>query len=390
MKNKETQKMMLIVIGNLFLVFVGIGLVIPVMPTFKSEMHLSGQTMGYLTAAYAMSQLICSPVAGRLSDLFGRKRMIVIGMVIFSLSEFLFGMGTTVPALYVSRILGGLSAALIFPSVMAFVADITTLEERPKAMGWVSGAISGGFIIGPGIGGFLGDISMRLPFYVAGILGLVGFLFALVMLKEPKRIETVTEDGPKTSLKEVILMPALTFPFFIILINAFGLAAFESIYSIYVDINYGFSVRDIAVVITVSGVLALIVQIVFFDAIVRKIGEIGLIRLCLAVSAVFVLAIVFAKGYWGVLISTFVIFLAFDLIRPAITTFLSKHAGENQGSVSGVNSALTSVGNIVGPILSGTLLDVNSHYPYYVVVVILTITFMLTMIWNSKAKVKTN
>ncbi|CAM3209928.1 MFS transporter [Vagococcus fessus] len=390
MKNKETQKMMLIVIGNLFLVFVGIGLVIPVMPTFKSEMHLSGQTMGYLTAAYAMSQLICSPVAGRLSDLFGRKRMIVIGMVIFSLSEFLFGMGTTVPALYVSRILGGLSAALIFPSVMAFVADITTLEERPKAMGWVSGAISGGFIIGPGIGGFLGDISMRLPFYVAGILGLVGFLFALVMLKEPKRIETVTEDGPKTSLKEVILMPALTFPFFIILINAFGLAAFESIYSIYVDINYGFSVRDIAVVITVSGVLALIVQIVFFDAIVRKIGEIGLIRLCLAVSAVFVLAIVFAKGYWGVLTSTFVIFLAFDLIRPAITTFLSKHAGENQGSVSGVNSALTSVGNIVGPILSGTLLDVNSHYPYYVVVVILTITFMLTMIWNSKAKVKTN
>ncbi|MDF0479307.1 MFS transporter [Vagococcus sp. PNs007] len=388
MKNKETQKMMLIVIGNLFLVFVGIGLVIPVMPTFKSEMHLSGQTMGYLTAAYAMSQLICSPVAGRLSDLFGRKRMIVIGMIIFSLSEFLFGMGTTVPALYVSRVLGGLSAALIFPSVMAFVADITTLEERPKAMGWVSGAISGGFIIGPGIGGFLGDISMRLPFYVAGILGLVGFLFALVMLKEPKRIETVTEDGPKASLKEVILTPALTFPFFIILINAFGLAAFESIYSIYVDINYGFSVRDIAVVITVSGVLALIVQIVFFDAIVRKIGEIGLIRLCLAVSAVFVLAIVFAKGYWGVLISTFVIFLAFDLIRPAITTFLSKHAGENQGSVSGINSALTSVGNIVGPILSGTLLDVNSHYPYYVVVVILTITFMLTMIWNTKTKVK--
>ncbi|WEG73762.1 MFS transporter [Vagococcus intermedius] len=381
MKTKETKRMLLIVISNLFMVFLGIGLVIPVMPTFMHQMSLSGQTMGYLVAAYAMAQLVFSPIAGRLSDLFGRKRMIVIGMVIFALSEFIFGIGHVVSLLYLSRILGGLSAALIFPSVMAFVADITTLEERPKAMGWVSGAVSGGFIIGPGIGGFLGDISTRLPFYVAAILGLVGFIFAFIFLKEPEH-EEASEEVAKTSLKEVILTPALTFPFLIILINAFGLAAFESIYSIYVDLNFGFSVKDIAVVITASGVFALIAQLIFFDPIVRKIGEVGLIRLCLLASSVFVLAMIFAQGYWSVLICTFVIFLAFDLIRPAITTFLSKHAGSNQGSVSGINSALTSVGNIVGPILSGTLLDMNTHYPYYVVVVILAISFVLTLMWK--------
>lgn len=309
--------------------------------------------------------------------------MIVIGMLVYSISELLYGMGQVVSVLYLSRLLGGLAAALIMPSVMAFVADVTTIEERPKAMGWVSGAISGGFIIGPGIGGFLGDIGTRVPFFVASILGLIGFGFALVFLKEPVKAESL-EVVPKSSFKEVLLMPALSFPFLIILVNAFGLAAFESIYSIYVDLNYGFTVRDIAVVITVSGVFALIAQLVFFDGMVKRLGEIGLIRICLLLSAIFVLGLVFSTGYWTVLICTFVVFLAFDLIRPAITTFLSKHAGDNQGSVSGINSALTSVGNIVGPILSGTLLDLDSHYPYYVVVVILTVSFAMTLLWRQK------
>lgn len=383
MKNKQTMSMLLIVIANLFVVFLGIGLVIPVMPTFMHEMALSGQTMGYLVAAFAVAQLVCSPIAGRFSDLFGRKKMIVIGMLVYAVSEFLYGIGQEVSVLYVSRLLGGLGAALIMPSVMAFVADVTTIEERPKAMGWVSGAISGGFIIGPGIGGFLGDISTRLPFFVASLLGLIGFVFAWAFLKEPPRLE-VAHDKPKSSMKEVMLTPVLAFPFLIILINAFGLAAFESIYSIYVDLNFGFSVTDIAVVITVSGVLALIAQLVFFDGMVKRVGEVGLIRICLLLSAIFVAGIVFSSGYWTVLISTFVVFLAFDLIRPAITTFLSKNAGENQGTVSGINSALTSVGNIVGPILSGTLLDIDSHYPYFVVVVILAVSFGLTLFWKQQ------
>lgn len=383
MESKQTMRMLLIVIANLFVVFLGIGLVIPVMPTFMHEMNLSGQTMGYLVAAFAVAQLVCSPIAGRLSDLFGRKKMIVLGMLVYALSEFLYGIGQDVSILYVSRLLGGLGAALIMPSVMAFVADVTTIEERPKAMGWVSGAISGGFIIGPGIGGFLGDISTRLPFFVASILGLVGFAFAWAFLKEPPRSEVHTNQ-PKSTMKEVLLTPVLAFPFLIILINAFGLAAFESIYSIYVDLNFGFSVTDIAVVITVSGVLALIAQLVFFDGMVKRVGEVGLIRICLLLSAIFVVGIVFSTGYWTVLISTFVIFLAFDLIRPAITTFLSKNAGDNQGTVSGINSALTSVGNIVGPILSGTLLDIDSHYPYFVVVAILAVTFGLTLLWKQQ------
>lgn len=382
METKESRRMLLIVVTNLFIVFMGIGLVVPVTPAIQKELGLSMTTMGYLTAAYAAAQLICSPVAGRFSDLYGRKQMIVVGMFFFAISELLFGLGQTVSVLYISRLLGGLGAALIFPSVMAFVADITSIEERPKAMGWVSGAISGGFIIGPGIGGFFGHYDSRLPFYAAFVMGLIGGLFAFFLLKEPERSEAKI-DRAKESIKSIIFSNNLLFPFLIILINAFGLAAFESLYSVYVVRVYGFNELDIAMIMVGSGVLALIAQLVFFDGLVKKLGEIGVVRICLFFSALFVFLMLAAKGFWTVAICTFVIFLAFDLLRPAVTTFLTKQAGDNQGTVNGVNSALTSVGNIVGPIMAGTLMDIKTSYPSIVVTIILLISFSLTLIWKA-------
>lgn len=382
MENKESRRMLLIVVTNLFIVFMGIGLVVPVVPAIQKELGLTMTTMGYLTAAFAGAQLVFSPIAGRFSDLYGRKRMIVVGMFFFAVSELLFGLGQTIGLLYISRILGGLGAALIFPSVMAFVADMTTFDERPKAMGWVSGAISGGFIIGPGIGGFFGHYDSRLPFYAAFVMGVIGGLFALFLLKEPERQEAQAERA-KTSIKSIIFSKNLLFPFLIILINAFGLAAFESLYSVYVVKVYGFNELDIAVIMVGSGVLALIAQLVFFDGLVKKLGEIGVVRICLFLSAIFVFAMLSATGFWTVALCTFVIFLAFDLLRPAVTTFLTKQAGDNQGTVNGVNSALTSVGNIVGPILAGTLMDIKTSYPSIVVTIILLISFSLTLIWKA-------
>lgn len=152
---REQKTVLIILLINIFIAFLGIGLIIPVMPSFMDIMHLSGSTMGYLVAVFAISQLITSPFAGRWADRFGRKKMIVLGLLIFGISELIFGLGTHVSIFYVSRILGGISAAFIMPAVTAYVADITTLEERSKAMGYVSAAISTGFIIGLGLEGLL-------------------------------------------------------------------------------------------------------------------------------------------------------------------------------------------------------------------------------------------
>ena len=168
---KNRNRMLYLAIMNLFIVFLGVGLVIPVMPMLQEEMHLSGTTMGLLVSVFAIAQLVASPITGMMSDKFGRTKLIALGMLVFAISELIFGLGHTVNWLYFSRGLGGIAAALIMPSVTAYVADVTTIEERPKAMGFVSAAISGGFIIGPGVGGFVANIGMRVPFFMASTLG---------------------------------------------------------------------------------------------------------------------------------------------------------------------------------------------------------------------------
>ncbi len=379
---KNRNRMLYLAIMNLFIVFLGTGLVIPVMPMLQESMHLTGTTMGLLVSVFAIFQLVASPITGIISDKFGRKKLIAIGMAIFSISELIFGLGHTVSWLYFSRALGGIAAALIMPSVTAYVADVTTIEERPKSMGLVSAAISGGFIIGPGLGGFIANFGMRVPFFVASFIGLVGCILAILILKEPEKKVVHGQSVEKGSFVEVIKNPAFTFPFVVILISSFGLQAFESIYSIMAVINFGFSTTEIAMIITVSGSLALVFQIVFFDGIIKLLGEVGLIRISFFASAIFVGVIAITESNWVVILSTFIVFLAFDLLRPAITTYLSKRAGTMQGTVNGLNSTFTSFGNIFGPMVAGSLFDINHFYPYYVSAIILLITAFLSLLWK--------
>lgn len=193
-----------ILLTNLFIAFLGIGLVIPVTPTIMNELHLSGTAVGYMVACFAITQLIVSPIAGRWVDRFGRKIMIVIGLLFFSVSEFLFGIGKTVEMLFISRMLGGISAAFIMPGVTAFIADITTIKTRPKALGYMSAAISTGFIIGPGIGGFLAEVHSRLPFFFAAAFALLAAILSILTLREPERNPENQEiKGQKTGFKRI-------------------------------------------------------------------------------------------------------------------------------------------------------------------------------------------
>lgn len=384
MKNKKS--MMYLAISNLFLVFLGVGLVIPVIPQLKDEMNFSGTTMGMMISIFAITQLLMSPVAGILSDKMGRKKIIATGMIIFSISELLFGLAQSKNGFYVSRGLGGIAAALIMPAVTAYVADMTTIAERPKAMGIVSAAISGGFIIGPGVGGLIAYLGIRAPFYAASLLSLIGFILTLMVLKEPEKNIQKVSESVKGSILSTLKRPIFASLFAIILISSFGLQAFEAIYSIMASSNFSFTTGEIAMIITVSGIIALICQVFFFDAIVQKIGEIRLIQLTFFASGVFIAIIAFTKSHLVVVLATFVVFLAFDLFRPAVTTYLSKHAGNQQGMINGLNSTFTSFGNILGPLAAGYLFDLNHIFPYYISAIILLGTGVLSLFLNTNHK----
>ncbi|OCS90289.1 multidrug efflux MFS transporter NorA [Caryophanon latum] len=388
---EKKQKLTLsILLMNLFIAFLGIGLVIPVLPTLMNELNIDGKTVGYLTAAFALTQLIVSPFAGKAVDRFGRKIMIVLGLFVFGFSEFLFGFGKTIEVLFVSRILGGVSAAFIMPAVTAFIADITTMETRPKALGYMSAAISTGFIIGPGIGGFLAEIGTRVPFYSAGVLGVVAAILSLILLREPERQQMPLDESAgagKSSLRKII-MPIFLIAFIVIFISSFGLAAFESFFSLYVDHKFAFTPTDIAIAITGGAILGAICQVVLFDPMMRKMGEIQLIRWMLLLSAFLVFAMTLVNSYWMVMLVTFTVFIGFDLIRPAVTTYLSRIAGNDQGFVGGMNSFFTSLANVFGPIIGGILFDIDINYPYYFATVFIIVGLVIAIMWKDPAMKK--
>ncbi|GAB2574178.1 MFS transporter [Gracilibacillus alcaliphilus] len=391
MNGQKKRIMLSLVYVNIFVVFLGISLVIPVLPTIMNELHVSGTVVGYLTAAFALTQLIVSPFAGKAADKFGRKKLIVVGLFIFGFSELLFGLGKTIEVLFASRILGGISGAFIMPAVTAFIADITTVDTRPKALGYMSAAINTGFIIGPGIGGFLAEIGTRVPFFTAAVIGILVAISSLLLLKEPSNQdqdqENESANEAKTSSKSM-LAPAFLIAFGVIFVASFGLAAFESFFSLYVDHKFAFSPSDIAIAITGGAIVGTICQILLFAPLTKSMGEINIVRISLALSAILVYAMTLVSSYWVIMIVTFTVFVGFDLIRPAVTTFLSRHAGDNQGFVGGMNSFFTSLANVFGPIIGGSLFDIDINYPYYFSALVIVIGFIIAMLFWKEPRLK--
>ncbi|CAM3205268.1 MFS transporter [Paenibacillus taichungensis] len=396
-KNRGT---MMLLMFNLFLVFAGIGLVIPVIPKYITMLDITGSTAGLLTASFAFTQLIFSPLAGRLSDSFGRKRIIVTGMLVFACAEVIFGLADSALLLFVSRLMGGVSGAFIMPAVMAYAADMTTEEERAKGMGYINASFLTGYIIGPGIGGYLAEFGIRVPFYVAGAAGLVAAIITTIVLRESRATRKsdekntiVTQKEPQKSLLQQLRF-AYREPYFISLIlvfvMSFGLANYEAIFGLFVDHKLGFTPKDIAFIFTFASIGGALIQLSVFGWIMNRLGEKLVITLCLLASGIFILLTLFVHQFWLIFAVTFIIFLSIDLLRPAISTQMSMVAEEQQGYVAGLNSAFTSLGNIVGPVAAGMLFDVNMNFPYVVAGMILILTVGLMLFTGNKRVLPTS
>ncbi|MFD1419570.1 MFS transporter [Lactiplantibacillus songbeiensis] len=382
---RQTKRAIFILIFSEFLVCLGISLVIPVMPFIKNDLHLTATDMGIMNALFALAQFVASPVIGRVSDKIGRKPVLTAGLFLYMVSEVLFALTNQLWVFNISRVVGGLSAAMVVPTAMAMASDITTKRQRAKVIGWLSAAFSGGLILGPGIGGILAGISYKTPFWVAGTLGLLSAIVLITQLPNDRDIvkqsdlEPANQDKPAPNhpMTRAFWTVPIIILFTMILVSSFGLQGFESIYSIYVNEVFHFSLSNIALVLTLNGLISLFLQVALFDTFVQRFGERRVIRVCFASAAICTIWITQAHTKWEVIIATLVVFSAFDLLRPAITTLLTKASESNQGLINGLNMSLTSVGNIVGPIMSGMLLDMNYHYPYLVVAVFLIVSYVM-------------
>ncbi|MCR4455402.1 multidrug efflux MFS transporter NorA [Aeromonas salmonicida] len=355
---------------NIFLIFLGIGLVIPVLPVYLKDLGLKGSDLGILVASFALAQMIISPFGGGLADKLGKKLIICIGLVLFSISEFMFAVGHSFTILVISRVLGGFSAGMVMPGVTGLIADISPSQDKAKNFGYMSAIINSGFILGPGFGGFLAEVSHRLPFYFAGGLGIVAFIMSLIVIHNPKKMTTAGFPQYDPELLTKINWKVFLTPVILTLVLAFGLSAFETLFSLYTSDKAGYTPKDISIAITGGGIFGALFQVFFFDKFMKFTTELNFIAWSLLYSAIVLVMLIIAQGYWTIMLISFIVFIGFDMIRPAITNYFSNIAGNRQGFAGGLNSTFTSMSNFIGPLVAGTLFDVNIEFPLYMAIAV--------------------
>jgi DHA1 family multidrug resistance protein-like MFS transporter len=375
---------------NIFLTFSGVGLVIPIMPTYLKTFGAAGQALGFIIAVMSFAQFIFSPVAGNLSDRHGRKNLIIFGLVVNGLSQIGMGLSTELWMLYLCRFFTGVGSAFIIPPVMAYVADITTKGERGKAMGWIGAAISLGFMIGPGIGGFLSNVSLHFPFYFAGGATIVAAIMSFLILPSVKPVVQALASKGDNLFKQMVL--SFKTSYFVLLlvvfVFSFGISNFQSTLTMFLTYKFNYTPSDIAIVMTLGGFVGVIIQGFAIERLFNLFGEMKIILFSLLMAAISLYGLLFVSEFYIILLVATIFATATTLIRPAVNTLISKTAGKEQGYAAGMNNAYMSLGNMIGPALAGTLFDWHMNIPFTFGALILLGCFFLTFIWTKKTAAK--
>jgi len=356
---------------NMFLANLSMGLVIPIVPELLEEFSASGQAAGYLVSCFGLTQFLFSPIAGNLSDRYGRKPMIIIGLVLFALSNLLAAFASDLTLLFASRLIGGIGSAALIPSIIAYIADITADDQRSKSMSWLGASMTSGFIIGPGVGGMLAEWGIKMPFYVSACVGVLAMLCSLWGLPESvsvnnRQMRRQMKEKRDNVFRQIVL--SVRSRYFVMLLivftMTFGLTHFEAIFPLFVVQVYGFTTGQIAILLTVCSLIGTMNQLLLTDRITRRFGEKQIIVAMLFLSAVSLVLLLFSGDFYYVMVITMLFFTFNNILRPTINTLLSRVAGNEQGFVAGMNNAYTSLGTIFGPMLAGILFEVHFDLPY--------------------------
>ncbi|MER2089296.1 MAG: MFS transporter [Sporosarcina sp.] len=388
--SKDQRKKLLILMINMFIAVGSFGIIIPILPAYLVSIGQGGTAAGLIIAIFAGAQLLMSPIGGRWTDRFGRRLMIISGLGGLALSMFVFYFSDSIGVLYLSRAIGGVGAALLIPAIFAYVADITTMDQRAKGNSFISAAMSLGIVVGPGIGGFLADFGLKMPLLVSALVGLAAVIFSAFLLEESMdtKIE-VSAEKPEPMVKEIAQSFSKPYfiPLVITLVMSFGLMAYESVLGLYVDNVFGASPKDIAILVTSTGIVAVVIQLFAVDWIVRRFGEAVVLNIFLGLAAFGFLLSIFVPSYIMFFGVTMIIFLSTSILRPVLTTLISKLAGNEQGFAMGMNNAYMSIGNVLGPLLAGLLFDVHIIYPFILGLIVLLITMFISIKWKGSQQI---
>ncbi|HJU39176.1 MAG TPA: TCR/Tet family MFS transporter [Tahibacter sp.] len=346
---------------------VAMGIVIPVLPPlieqFAGSTAQAGLINGVFVALWGLMQFVASPVIGSLSDQYGRRPVLLLSALGLAADYVLMALAPNLWWLALGRLVAGVTSAS-FTTVYAYMADITEPDQRARAYGLIGAAFSGGFVLGPLLGGFLGEISPRAPFWVAAAMSGVAFVYGWLILPEslpperrmPFAWSRANPFGAMRLLQshhELVGLAVVNFLLY------FAHHVFSAVFVLYAAHRYGWSAWEVGALLALVGVLDMLVQGVIVGPVVKRYGDratmvfglfggaVGLACMGLApTSLAFVLAMI-PNALWG-------------LAMPTLQALMTRRVSESeQGQLQGANSAVASIAGVVSPLFFGGIYSLS-------------------------------
>ena len=354
----------------------GLGIIIPVMPALIQE--LTGGTVseaaqygGWLISVYAIVQFLCAPVVGGLSDRFGRRPILLASLFGFGVDYLFLAFAPTLSWLFVGRIIAGLMGAS-FTTAGAYIADISTKENRAQNFGIIGAAFGLGFILGPVIGGLLGGFGARIPFIAAAILSLLNWLYGYFILPESLSAENRRQfewkrANPVGTLKKLFQYPVIAGLFIALALVYISAHAVQSNWAYYTIEKFSWTETMIGLSLGVVGLIFAIVQGGLIRIIIPALGQQRSVYFGLGLYAIGFILYAFATQGWMMYAFT-VVYCLGGIAGPALQGIMSNVVPPNaQGELQGGFTSLMSLSSIVGPTLMNTLFAyfTAEQTPYY-------------------------
>jgi len=356
---------------------IGLGIIIPVMPQLITELingDLSTASMygGWLIFAYAIMQFLCAPILGGLSDRYGRRSVLLISLFGFGVDYLFLAFAPTIGWLFIGRVIAGIMGAS-FTTATAYIADVSTPEKRAQNFGLIGAAFGLGFIIGPSIGGIIGEyFGSRAPFMAAACLTLVNWLYGYFVLPESLPLESRRPFSWKRANPLGSLLQLKKYPVVLGLVSSIVLIylsahATQSTWNYYTMEKFGWNAAWVGYSLSAVGLMVALVQGVLIRIIIPKIGQergvyVGLALYCLG----FVL---FAFANRGWMMFAFIVpYSLGGIAGPSLQGIMAGQVPSNeQGELQGALTSLISVTSIVGPPMMTNLFayftsSANSYY----------------------------
>lgn len=359
---------------------IGFGIVIPILPYFAEHFGANGFEIGLLTSVYLLMQFICTPVWGYFSDRWGRRPVILICIFASSMAYVIFGLAQSLVLILAARIIGGVFAGK-FATIQAYIADVTTKENRSKGMGLFGAAFGLGFILGPSIGGILGKWGYQTPLFFAAALTAVNGIAAIFLLPESlsdenrARVQSDREGNRLNfdTLRRYAGVPVIRSVMTLSMIYNFGFSILYATFALFAEREFGFHTMETGYMFAFMGIVGAVIQGGLIGKIVRAIGEEKMIGYGLLITAAGMFAMSRSEWLWLLITASFLVSVGSALLTPALSGLVSKKSNETeQGRILGMIQSMSNLARMTGIAFGGFVFEAVSIWsPFWMSGIIL-------------------